>query len=291
MRIYNGIHELIGNTPIIKMDNECGHDIYCKCECFNPTGSIKDRSIFFMLNHYTESGQLACGDTVVMASSGLSALSLAAIGAEMDINVIITATDNIDEDFCNKLSSYGAEVIQVPADKGMKFAVETAVNLASNRSEAIYLSHFEDPLCVQANRDYTGVEIWQDMAGDVDIFIAGVGTGASITGVGQLLRAKNPDIKIFAVEPEESAVLSGKKPGLHNIPGLGAGYIPPLFDINMPDDILTVHSDDAVKMAAKMQKRYGLPFSTSSGAIFHASKTIADNKMYKDKKIIALLPA
>jgi cysteine synthase A len=286
MRIYSGIDEIIGNTPMIKMDN-----IYCKCEMFNPTGSIKDRSIFAMLNHYIETGQLSRGETAVMASSGLSALSLAAVGAAMGINVIITATDNMDEIFRSKLSSYGAEVIFVPSEKGMKNAALTAKNVAQTRAEAVYINHFEDPLCVAANRDYTGVEIWQDMGGDVDIFIAGVGTGASITGVGELLRSKNPDVIVFAVEPEESAVLSGKKPGLHNIPGLGAGFIPPLFDASLPNEILTVSSDNSIKTAADLRKRYGLPFSSSAGAVYSAAKFVSENKDYKDKKIVALLPA
>jgi cysteine synthase A len=286
MRIYSGINELIGNTPIIKMDN-----IYCKCEIFNPTGSIKDRSIFSMLESYIETEQLSSGETAVMASSGLSALSLAAIGAAMKINVIITATESMDEIFRSKLSSYGAEVILVPSEKGMKNAVLTAKNIALTRSEAVYLNHFDNPICTIANRDYTGVEIWQDMNEDVDILIAGVGTGAGVMGVDELLRAKNPDVVIFAVEPEESAVLSGKTPGLHNIPGLGAGFIPPLFDRNLPNEIITVSSDSAIKMSADLRKRYGLPFSVSSGAVYAAAKNIGENKLYKDKKIVALLPA
>jgi cysteine synthase A len=286
MRIFSGIEKLIGNTPIIKMDN-----IYCKCEIFNPTGSSKDRSIFAMLSHYIEAGELSSGETAVMASSGLSALSLAALGAAMGINVIITATDNMDEIFRSKLSSYGAEVIHVPSEKGMKFAALTAKNTALTRSDTVYLNHFEDPICIAANRDYTGVEIWQDMDADVDIFIAGVGTGAGIMGVGELLRSKNPDVIIFAVEPEESAVLSGRRPGLHNIPGLGAGYIPPLFDVNLPNEILTISSDSAIKTSAEMRKKYGMPFSASSGAVYAAAKNISENKLYKGKKIVALLPA
>jgi cysteine synthase A len=284
MRIYNGIHELIGNTPILKMDN-----IYCKAEIFNPTGSIKDRSIFSMLNHHIETEQHI--KTAVMASSGLSAISLAGVGAAMEINVVVTATDNMDDNFRKKLCSYGAEVILVPSEKGMKTAVETAKNIVSERSDAVYINHFEDPLCIEANRDYTGVEIWQDMSENVDVFIAGVGTGASITGVGELLRSKNPDVIIFAVEPEESAVLSGKKPGLHNIPGLGAGFIPPLFDVNLPNEILTISSETAIKTSADMRKKCGLPFSVSSGAVYAAAKNIAENSLYKDKKIVALLPA
>ncbi|MDR0986507.1 MAG: cysteine synthase family protein [Ruminococcus sp.] len=275
MRIYGGLHELIGNTPMIKMGN-----IYSKCEIFNPTGSIKDRSIFSMLEAYCQKG-----DTVSMASSGLSALSLAQIGASMGINVIIVATDNMDERFRKKLASYGAEVVLVPSEKGMKNAILTAKDIR----EAVYINHFEDPLCTLANRDYTGVEIWQDMNEEVDIFIAGVGTGASLTGAGELLRSKNRDVKIIAVEPEESAVLSGKKPGLHEIPGLGAGFIPPLFDVNLPNEILTVSSETAVKTSREMRRCYGLPFSISSGAVYAAAKTVTENSA--GKKIVALLPA
>jgi cysteine synthase A len=244
-----------------------------------------------MLSSLFDSGQIDRGETVVMASSGLSALSLAAIGGAMGINVIIVATESMDDVYKEKLCSYGTEVIRVPENKGMKTAIETAKTIAFSRHEAVYINHFEDNACVEVNRDYTGVEIWQCMEENVDVLIAGVGTGASLTGVGRLLRMKNLNTRIIAVEPAESPILSGGQPGIHNIPGLGAGFIPPLYDKTLVDEIVTVRSADAIKTSAAMRKKYGLPFSVSSGAVYFAAKLIGNYKNYREKRIAALRPA
>jgi cysteine synthase A len=285
MRIFDSVFDLVGNTPMIKMDN-----IFCKCECLNPTGSVKDRVIKAILREFLDSGQLERGMNVVMASSGLSALSLAALGASVGVNVIITATDNIDETLKTKIASYGAEIILIPAEKGMKSAIQVAENTSFGRHNTVYINHFEDEIGIAVHRDYTAVEIWQDMGGEVDIFVAGVGTGATIMGVSDLLRRKNKNIQIIAVEPEESAVLSGKAPGKHGIPGLGAGFIPPLYKTGTADRIFTVPSQKALKISQIMKKTFGIPLSVSSGAIFCAAKEIAADKKSSGQKIVALLP-
>jgi cysteine synthase A len=286
MRIFDGIFDLVGNTPMIKMDN-----IFCKCECFNPTGSVKDRVIKAILSEFLDSGQLERGMNVVMASSGLSALSLAALGVSMGVNVIITATDNIDEYLKSKIASYGAEIILIPAEKGMKSALQIAENTSFGRHNTVLLNHFEDEIGIAVHRDYTAVEIWADTDGEVDVFVAGVGTGASIMGVSDLLRRKNKNLQVVAVEPEESAVLSGKPPGKHGIPGLGAGFIPPLYKASAANKVLTVSSEKALKTSVYMKKRFGIPFSISSGAVFCAAKEIAADKKSSGQKIVALLPA
>jgi cysteine synthase A len=266
-------------------------NIYCKCECFNPTGSVKDRVMLSMIEEAMDEGQLENGSSVVMASSGLSAVSLAAIGAAKGLHVIITATESINPLIAERVRSFGAQLQTVSDSGGMKSAVAHAESIAAKQKGAVFFNQFENPACVNAHRDYTGVEIWQDMDGDVDIFVAGVGTGAAITGIAQLLRSKKPSVKIIAVEPSESAVLQGKNAGLHDIPGLGAGFIPPLYDKTLVDEIIDVSSESAKKMSLMLTKTYAVPVSTSSGAVYLAAQALGERREYAGKNIVALLPA
>jgi cysteine synthase A len=284
MKILSGMNERIGDTPLIKMGN-----IYCKCECFNPTGSIKDRTVAAMIEDALDTGQLERGGTIVMASTGLSAVSLAAVGASYGLRVKICATESISPEIEARVRSFGAETIILSDGRGMKSAIAKAEHIAATRTDAVFFNQFENPACVAVHRDHTGVEIWQDTEGSVDVFVAGVGTAASIMGVAKLLKHKNPAVKIFAVEPAESAVLSGGSAGIHRLSGIGAGFIPPFYDKSLVDGVIGIKSEEAEKCAEKLQKSHGVPFSAASGAVYLSAEQVCENREFAGKVIVALL--
>jgi cysteine synthase A len=263
MKVLCGITELIGNTPLLKCDN-----IYAKLECKNPSGSIKDRAVFAMIELALTNGNLSPGGSVIMATNGAAGVSLTAICASMGLKAVI-----------------------IGADEGMKNARKTAKTLAESTINAVFLDHFEDEMCVAVHRDYTGVEIWADMDGEIDVFVAGVGTGATITGVATLLKSKNPNIEIFAVEPSESPVLSGGKAGIHDTHGIGAGFVPKFYEPKLVDGILTVSAEEAREQCDYLRDNHGLSVGISSGAVFAACKKLTERAGYLEKKIVTIFPS
>ncbi len=294
-KIYKSIVSLIGNTPLVELvnynnKNELGATIYAKVEGLNPAGSVKDRVARSIIEDYEARGLLKKGSTIIEPTSGNTGIGLAAIAAAKGYRLIITLPETMSVERRNLIKAYGAELVLTDGTKGMKGAIAKAEELKNEIPNSIIAGQFVNPANPKAHYETTGPEIWNDTEGDVDIFVAGVGTGGTISGVGKYLKEKNPKIKIVAVEPLTSAVLSTGVAGPHKIQGIGAGFVPDTLDTTIYDEIITVANEDAFKTGAEVVKTDGVFIGISSGAALYAATQLAKRPENKGKKIVVLLP-
>lgn len=294
-KIYKGVSELIGKTPIIEAVNfekavEADATILAKLEYFNPAGSVKDRVALAMIEEAEKKGVLKKGATIIEPTSGNTGIGLAAVGVSKGYKVILTMPETMSIERRNLLKAYGAQIVLTEGAKGMTGAIKKADELKGEIENSVILGQFVNPANPAAHFATTGPEIWEDTDGKVDIFIAGVGTGGTVTGVGQYLKSKNPDVKIVAVEPATSPVLSQGKSGPHKIQGIGAGFVPDVLDTNVYDEILPIENEDAFKTGNKFAKTEGILVGISSGAALKAAEILSKRPENKGKTIVALLP-
>ena len=294
-KIYNGTIDLIGNTPLVEVKNiekELGLEarVLVKLEYFNPAGSVKDRIAKGMIEDAEEKGLLKEGSVIIEPTSGNTGIGLAAIAAAKGYRIILTMPETMSVERRNILKAYGAEIVLTEGAKGMKGAIAKADELVKEIPNSFIPGQFVNPANPAAHRATTGPEIWNDTDGDVDIFIAGVGTGGTLTGVGEYLKEKKPDIKIVALEPATSPVLSEGKSGAHKIQGIGAGFVPDVLNTKVYDEIITVENDDAFATGKLLAKHEGVLVGISSGAALWAAIDYAKRPENKGKTIVALLP-
>ena len=293
--IYRGTSGLIGNTPLVELVNikeTFGFDasLLVKLEYFNLSGSVKDRVAKAMIEDAEEKGILKPGSVIIEPTSGNTGIGLAAIGAVKGYRVILTMPETMSIERRNILKAYGAEIVLTEGATGMKGAIDKAEELAKEIENSYIPDQFTNLSNPDIHRKTTGPEIWRDTDGKVDIFVAGVGTGGTITGVGEYLKSKNPNIKVVAVEPSGSPVLSEGKGGPHKIQGIGAGFIPPILNTSIYDEVIKVENEDAFKFGKLITKKEGILVGISSGAALYAAIKIAERKENKGKNIVVLLP-
>lgn len=284
--IYKNLLDLIGHTPMLEIQP----GLLLKLERFNPGGSVKDRTALAMIEDAEKSGQLTPGATIIEPTSGNTGVGLAWIGRLKGYRVILTMPDTMSVERRNLLSAYGAELILTPGSEGMKGAIAKAEQLRDETPNAIILGQFTNPANPAIHYTSTGQEIWEDTAGQVDVFIAGVGTGGTVSGVGHALKEKNMLVEIIAVEPASSPVLSGGQAGPHKIQGIGAGFQPDTYQAGFIDRVMTVTNEDAFAAARSLAKDHGLLVGISSGAAYAAALQLAKQPEYKGKNIVVLLP-
>lgn len=288
--------QLIGKTPILEVQNFSKANevkdakILAKLEYLNPAGSVKDRVALAMIEDAEKSGKIKPGATIIEPTSGNTGIGLAAIAAAKGYKAVLTLPDTMSVERRTLLKAYGAELVLTEGAQGMKGAIAKAEELQKNTPGSIILGQFDNPANSQAHRETTGPEIWEDTDGQVDVFIAGVGTGGTITGVGEFLKSKNPNVKIIAVEPDSSPVLSGEKPGPHKIQGIGAGFVPKVLNTEIYDEIIRVKNEDAFAKGAQFGKTEGILVGISSGAALWAAIEVAKREEFKGKNIVVLLP-
>lgn len=293
MKVVNNITELIGDTPIVKLNKlnpHNGADIYLKLEFFNPGSSVKDRIALSMIEAAESEGIIKKGDTIVEPTSGNTGIGIAMIGAAKGYKVILVMPDTMSIERRKLLKAFGADVVLTEGVKGMMGAIDKAVELVKENPSYFMPQQFKNKANPKAHRDNTALEILEQMDSDFDMFIAGVGTGGTITGVGEVIKDKIDKVKIVAVEPESSAVLSGKKPGPHKIQGIGAGFIPDILNTNIIDEIFKVKDDDALETARKVAVEEGILVGISSGAAIYAAIKKA-KELGKGKKIVVIIPS
>ncbi|MCC8072328.1 MAG: cysteine synthase A [Bacteroidales bacterium] len=294
-RIAKGLTELIGRTPLLELSNyerseELPATIVAKLEYFNPGGSVKDRVALAMIDDAEKRGLLKPGGTIIEPTSGNTGVGLALVAAARGYKLILTMPETMSIERRRLLAALGAEIVLTPGSEAMSGAIREAERLRDATPGAIILQQFENPANPQAHADTTGPEIWADTDGIVDIFVSAVGTGGSVSGTGRYLKALRPEIKVVAVEPAESPVLSGGKKGPHKIQGIGAGFEPKIFDRDVVDEIVTVKSDDAMATSRKLARTEGLLVGISSGAAVAAATELARRPENKGKRIVAILP-
>lgn len=295
LKIYQSAAELIGNTPLVKLTKlENNHHakaaVIAKLEYFNPSGSVKDRAALYMIREAEDKGQLKEGSVIIEPTSGNTGIGLASIAAARGYRVILTMPETMSVERRNILKAYGAEIVLTDGTKGMKGAIEKAKELTEEIKGSFLPSQFANPANAQAHRETTGPEIWADTDGTVDIFVAGVGTGATVTGAGEYLKAKNPKLSVVAVEPENSPVLSKGIAGPHRIQGIGAGFVPEVLNTQIYDEIFTVSNEAAIEMGKEIAKTEGFLVGISSGAAVYAAVELAKRPENEGKVIVALLP-
>ncbi|MDO4168024.1 MAG: cysteine synthase A [Eubacteriales bacterium] len=294
-KIYESVTELIGGTPLLKVNNfakEVGAEanILAKLEYFNPAGSVKDRIALSMIDDAEKSGKLKEGSVIIEPTSGNTGIGLASIAAAKGYRIILTMPETMSVERRNLLKAYGAEVVLTEGAKGMKGAIAKAEELAAELPDAFIPSQFDNPVNPAAHKSTTGPEIWADTDGKVDIFVAGVGTGGTVTGIGEYLKGQNPDIKVVAVEPATSPVLSKGTPGPHKIQGIGAGFVPSILNTKIYDEVIAIENEDAFKTGRQFGKAEGVLVGISSGAALYAASILAKRPENKGKTIVALLP-
>lgn len=293
--IYKKVEEMIGRTPLLevkRIEEEKGLKarVLVKLELFNPAGSVKDRAALSMLLDAEERGLIAPGATIIEPTSGNTGIGLAAVAASRGYRTIFTMPETMSIERRKLLKGYGAEIVLTEGAKGMPGAIAKAEELAKETEHAIVLGQFVNKANAKAHMETTGPEIWEDTDGEVDIFVAGVGTGGTVTGTGTYLKEKNPDIRIVAVEPAASPVLSGGKPGPHGLQGIGAGFVPDILDTGIYDEIFTVENEEAYSASRLLAAKQGVLTGISSGAALHAAVELAKREENKGKIIVALLP-
>ncbi|MBU8685647.1 cysteine synthase A [Bacillus haynesii] len=292
VRVANSVYDLIGNTPVVKLNrlvDEDSAEVYVKLEYMNPGSSVKDRIALAMIEDAEEKGLLKEGDTLIEPTSGNTGIGLAMVAAAKGIKAILVMPDTMSSERRNLLRAYGAELVLTPGAEGMKGAIKKAEELAEEHGYFMP-QQFNNPANAEVHRRTTGKEIAEQFGDGLDAFIAGIGTGGTITGAGEVLKEKNPSIKIFAVEPTDSPVLSGGKPGPHKIQGIGAGFVPEILNTEIYDEIITVKNEEAFEFARKAAREEGILGGISSGAAICAALQVA-KKLGKGKKVLAVLPS
>ncbi len=294
-KINATITDLIGKTPLLELrnydaENNLQATIVGKLEYFNPAGSVKDRIAKAMIDEAEEQGKLKKGSVIIEPTSGNTGIGLASVAAARGYRIIITMPETMSVERRNLLKAYGAELVLTDGSKGMKGAIAKADELAKEIPDSFIPSQFTNPANPAYHRATTGPEIWEDTDGKVDIFVAGVGTGGTVSGVGEYLKSKNPDIKVVAVEPASSPVLSEGRAGSHKIQGIGAGFVPDTLNTKIYDEIITVENDDAFKTGKEIARTEGVLVGISSGAAIWAAKKLAQRDENKGKTIVAILP-
>ena len=295
LKIYKKVEELIGETPLLELTNfEKANDleatILAKLEYFNPAGSVKDRAARAMLDDAESKGLVKKDTVIIEPTSGNTGIGLASVAASRGYKVVLTMPETMSIERRRLLAAYGAEIVLTEGAKGMSGAIAKAEELAKEYTDSFIPGQFVNPANAKAHYDTTGPEIWEDTDGKVDIFVAGAGTGGTITGVGSFLKSKNPNVKIVAVEPVGSPVLSGGQAGPHGLQGIGAGFVPEVLDTSVIDEIITVKEEDAYKAGNELAKGEGILVGITSGAATHAAKELAKRPENKGKIIVALLP-
>ena len=291
--IKNNLEELIGHTPLVRLSlwgKGLPAQVLAKVEFFNPLGSVKDRAALFMMNEAERQGVLKPGTVIIEPTSGNTGIGLAFLSAVRGYRLILTMPETMSIERRKLLAQLGAEIVLTDGKKGMSGAIEKANELAASMESAFIPNQFENPANAKAHYETTGPEIWADTDGQVDIFVAGVGTGGTLTGVGRYLKEKNPQVKVVAVEPATSAVLSGKPAGPHGLQGIGAGFVPGVLDRDLMDEVIGVNDEDALQAAQRAAKTEGLLVGISSGAALFAAEQLAKRPENAGKTIVALLP-
>ena len=294
-KIAKQLTELIGNTPLLELNKfstakELQSPIIAKVEFFNPGGSVKDRIALSMIEEAEKSGALKPGATIIEPTSGNTGVGLALVSAVKGYKLILTMPETMSVERRNLVKAYGAEVKLTSGADGMKGAIKAAEELRDSIPGSVILQQFENPANPQKHYDTTGVEIWEQTYGNIDIFVAGVGTGGTLSGIGKRLKEKNPNIKIIAVEPKTSAVLNGQPSGPHKIQGIGAGFVPKTYNSDVVDEVFDVDNDDAIRTGRELARQEGLLVGISSGAAAFAAAEIAKRPENKGKRIVTLLP-
>lgn len=295
MAVYKKATELVGNTPLLELsnyekENKLQATLLAKLEYFNPAGSVKDRIAKEIIEDALESGKLNQDSVIIEPTSGNTGIGLASIAASLGIRIIITMPETMSVERRNLMKAYGAELVLTDGAKGMKGAIAKAEELAESTPNSFIPGQFVNPLNPRAHLRSTGPEIWEDTEGKVDIFVAGVGTGGTVSGVGEFLKSKNPDVKIVAVEPATSPVLSKGEAGAHKIQGIGAGFVPDTLNTKIYDEIIAVENEDAFATGREIARREGILVGISSGAAVWAATELAKRPENKGKTIVALLP-
>ena len=294
-KVYQKITDLIGSTPLLKLNNIIKNenleaDVYAKLEYFNPAGSVKDRIALNMIIEAERSGKITEGAVLIEPTSGNTGIGLASVAASRGYRAILTMPETMSVERRNLLKAYGADIVLTDGAKGMKGAIAKALELAENTTNSFIPSQFTNPSNPAAHLATTGPEIWNDTDGQVDIFVAGVGTGGTLSGVGGYLKQQNPDVKVVAVEPAGSPVLSKGIAGPHKIQGIGAGFVPDTLNTEIYDEIITVENEDAFETGRKLARKEGVLVGISSGAAVWAATQLAKRPENKGKTIVALLP-
>ena len=291
MPIHDDVTTIVGNTPLVRINRlsaGAGATIAAKLEFFNPSCSVKDRIGVAIMDAAERSGDLKAGGTIVEATSGNTGIALAMVGAARGYNVVLTMPETMSQERKMLLRAYGAELILTPGSGGMKSAVSRAEEIAAERG-GVLARQFANEANPQIHRETTAEEIWKDTDGKVDIFVAGIGTGGTITGVGQVLKARNPQIQVVAVEPEESAILNGGAPGPHKIQGLGANFVPEILDREVYDEVIDINAETSVQWARRAAKEEGLLVGLSSGAALAAADKVARRPENAGKLIVVII--
>jgi cysteine synthase A len=292
MKIYDDITEVFGNTPLVRINritDGAPANVLAKLEFYNPTSTVKDRIGIAMIDAAEKSGQLKPGGTIVEATSGNTGIALAMVGAARGYKTILTMPDSMSKERRALLRAFGAELVLTPAAEGMKGAVAKAEELGA--SGAVLVRQFENEANPEIHRKTTAEEIWRDTDGNVDAIVAGIGTGGTITGIGQVLKPRRPSLKIFAVEPAASPILNGGKPGGHPIQGIGPNFIPPILDRGVYDEVIDVEADDAVKYARRAAAEEGILAGISAGAALWAASQVAKREEFDGKNIVVIIPS
>ena len=294
-KVKNSFLDLVGNTPLVRVNNlikkdELKADVLAKLEYFNPAGSVKDRIAKEMILDALEKGLINENTTLIEPTSGNTGIGLSAVATALNLKIIITMPETMSVERRNLMKAYGAELVLTPGSEGMKGAIAKAKELASQIENSFIPGQFENPANPTAHYKTTGPEIYEQTEGKVDIFVAGVGTGGTISGIGKYLKEKNPEVKVVAVEPASSSVLSTGKGGAHKIQGIGAGFVPETLDTKIYDEIITVENEDAFATGKEMAKTEGILVGISSGAALYAAKELAKREENAGKTIVVLLP-
>ena len=294
-KVKNSFLDLVGNTPLVRVNNlikkdELKADVLAKLEYFNPAGSVKDRIAKEMILDALEKGLINENTTLIEPTSGNTGIGLSAVATALNLKIIITMPETMSVERRNLMKAYGAELVLTPGSEGMKGAIAKTKELASQIENSFITGQFENPANPTAHYKTTGPEIYEQTEGKVDIFVAGVGTGGTISGIGKYLKEKNPEVKVVAVEPASSPVLSTGKGGAHKIQGIGAGFVPETLDTKIYDEIITVENEDAFATGKEMAKTEGILVGISSGAALYAAKELAKREENAGKTIVVLLP-